>query len=576
MVRKMDRPFSSNTAGSLFMERAKACCAHLKKGALFLLVLGNACASTSTLRPVVKVPGAVSVLAGQHGGPQQAAVAPTSVGVSSPEDKAPGIATAVPSVQVPALPAVYNGQLRPVSMPTELKAEWKNAPELLLVVQKSIDHLQSRPKINDLTFRGMVVPKAAYMNALLCAKQVLLESKEEEAFFQGMSLCFVAHRFGVDSEKDKITAYYTHVTSGCQKPSKQCMYPLFATPPDLVRASRPIRIDYKRKRISCAEVDAVSPKTKFLGSLRRCNAWKRKPNKKPPSILIQVPVREYYRGRYVKTSKGKRLVSYYTRAQIDRGALKKHKGLVLAYVHPRDAFLAQIEGSMWVQLPDGPLMKLAATEQNGHPFGGFSKELVRDARAKKMKVPDFLSAIPPKKLFRYFWSDPSYVFWEQNEANTSSGMVAIPKRVIATDHRNPKGVLAFLTATRPDTGEKIVNHLTIDGDIGGSIKTNPEQGPVDFRDRADWYVGEGEEAEKLAGTINAKGIVFYLLPHPDILAAFANQKSDTKNALVTNNAARPSASPNGSASATSVAAPLVNGSMTSLVSGPQANQTTAQ
>ena len=64
---------------------------------------------------------------------------------------------------------------------------------------------------------------------------------------------------------------------------------------------------------------------------------------------------------------GKRIVPYYTRAQIDQGVLAVER--VIVWVDDLAALYSmQVQGSGKVRLPDGQLLRLAYAEQNGHPF----------------------------------------------------------------------------------------------------------------------------------------------------------------------------------------------------------------
>ena len=64
---------------------------------------------------------------------------------------------------------------------------------------------------------------------------------------------------------------------------------------------------------------------------------------------------------------GRRLVPYFTRAEIERMGLPR--AAVLAWVDdPLALYSMQIQGSGKVRLPDGRTLRLAYAEQNGHPF----------------------------------------------------------------------------------------------------------------------------------------------------------------------------------------------------------------
>ena len=64
---------------------------------------------------------------------------------------------------------------------------------------------------------------------------------------------------------------------------------------------------------------------------------------------------------------GRRIVPYYTRKEIEKGALAM--GGVIAWVDSLGALYSmQVQGSGKVRTPDGQVLRLAFAEQNGHPF----------------------------------------------------------------------------------------------------------------------------------------------------------------------------------------------------------------
>lgn len=71
--------------------------------------------------------------------------------------------------------------------------------------------------------------------------------------------------------------------------------------------------------------------------------------------------------RYRVRRDGDRIVPYYTRVEIERGALQGAP--VLAWADSAAAiYTMQVQGSGRVRLPDGSILRLAYAEQNGHPF----------------------------------------------------------------------------------------------------------------------------------------------------------------------------------------------------------------
>ncbi|WP_369812112.1 MltA domain-containing protein [Mycobacterium tuberculosis] len=104
---------------------------------------------------------------------------------------------------------------------------------------------------------------------------------------------------------------------------------------------------------------------------------------------------------------GRKLVPYWSRAEIDRGRAPL-AGRELAWVDDAlDLFFLQIQGSGRIRLPDGSLLRVGYADQNGHPYRSVGRLLVergelaleaasmqgiRDwARANPAKVPELLA-----------------------------------------------------------------------------------------------------------------------------------------------------------------------------------------
>ena len=77
---------------------------------------------------------------------------------------------------------------------------------------------------------------------------------------------------------------------------------------------------------------------------------------------------------------GDELVPYYTRAEIEAGALQG-RGLELLYLDdPVELFFMQVQGSGRVRLPDGSWVRLGYAAKNGHSYTSIGKLLARARR----------------------------------------------------------------------------------------------------------------------------------------------------------------------------------------------------
>lgn len=217
---------------------------------------------------------------------------------------------------------------------------------------------------------------------------------------------------------------------------------------------------------------------------------------------------------------GRRVVPYWTRAQIERGAAPT-EGKALAWVaDPVDAAFLQIQGSGRIELPDGSVMRVGYADQNGHPYRSIGRvlidrgELTRDTAS--MQNIRAWAHRHPDKLDELLDQNPSYVFFRDvppPEPGTidatidgpygSLGVPLLAERTIAVDARAiPLGAPVYLATTWPSSDAKL-ERLVMAQDTGGAIR-----GSV----RADFFWGFGDEAGREAGRMRQDGSQWLLWP----------------------------------------------------------------
>lgn len=210
----------------------------------------------------------------------------------------------------------------------------------------------------------------------------------------------------------------------------------------------------------------------------------------------------------------KHIAPYYTRQEIDSGALAR-KGLELVYVNdPVEAFFLHIQGSGRVYLEDGTMIPVRYHGQNGHPYFAIGKYLVEQEGLDKAtlsadRIKQWLYE-NPYKAKSVMNMNPSYVFFRiGNEEGPvgGEGVPLTPERSLAVDKRFiPYGVPLWLETTTPATPrfqETLFHQLMIAQDTGGAIK-----GPV----RGDVFFGNGKRASELASYMKQPGQYYMLLP----------------------------------------------------------------
>ena len=233
-----------------------------------------------------------------------------------------------------------------------------------------------------------------------------------------------------------------------------------------------------------------------------------------PEDLLTIDLGELYpqfkelrlRGRV----DGRRIVPYYSRAEIDQGKGALH---VLYWVeNPVDLFFLQIQGSGRIELSDGRLIKVGYADQNGHPYVSIGKKLIEMGELKpeqaSMQGIRQWAEKNPAKLPALLEQNPSYVFFRElpDTLPAPLGALGVPltdQYSIAIDPRTiPLGAPVFLATTYPNTAEPL-NRLMLAQDTGGAIR-----GAV----RADFFWGFGDQAGARAGRMKQSGQMWVLFP----------------------------------------------------------------
>jgi membrane-bound lytic murein transglycosylase A len=207
---------------------------------------------------------------------------------------------------------------------------------------------------------------------------------------------------------------------------------------------------------------------------------------------------------------------YFSREQIEKGALRG-RGLEFAWLkHWEDAFFIHIQGQGRLHMTDGTTMRLAYAGKSGRAYTGIGSELVK--RGELSPLTNSMQSIRawmadhPHLKRALMWANTSFVFFRE-EAVTDPDLGAVgaqlvnltPRRSLAVD----RAVWMFGTplwlATKhpPEAGGNPFNHLMIAQDTGTAIKGAA---------RGDIYWGWGDEAAWNAGHMKSPGTLVALLP----------------------------------------------------------------
>lgn len=249
------------------------------------------------------------------------------------------------------------------------------------------------------------------------------------------------------------TGYYEPEIAGSRTATAAATIPIYAKPPDLVRCTRP---DGKTGR---GRVDATG----------MC-------------------------------------VPYYTRTEIEQGALA-NRGLEIAFANdPIDLFFLQIQGSGRIVQPDGSVVRIGYADQNGADYvavGRLLRErgLLPTGGATMDGIVGWMRAQPDRgvSLMR---ENPSYIFFRELTGPGPLGAMGLPvteRGTVAADPLfEPLGAPIFL-----DLEADLADGLWVAQDTGGAIKG---------ANRYDTFWGAGAAAKSIAGGLSAKGSALVLLP----------------------------------------------------------------
>ena len=199
-------------------------------------------------------------------------------------------------------------------------------------------------------------------------------------------------------------------------------------------------------------------------------------------------------------------VLYYTRAEIEDGALVG-KGLELGWAaDPIDLFFLQIQGSGRLRGPDGSIMRIGYDNQNGREYvavGRLLRErgILPPGGANMAAITSWMRSQPDggKSLMR---ENLSYIFFKELTGPGPLGALNVPVTPRVTVAADP----LFVPLGAPvyvDLDRNEADGLWVAQDTGGAIKG---------ANRFDTFWGAGDDAERIAGGMSANGTALILLP----------------------------------------------------------------
>jgi membrane-bound lytic murein transglycosylase A len=207
---------------------------------------------------------------------------------------------------------------------------------------------------------------------------------------------------------------------------------------------------------------------------------------------------------------------YYTRAEIEQGALKG-KGLEIAWVQdPVALFEVQVQGSGRVNLAEGGVLSLSYDGSNNRPYTALANVLIEMGVMKKEdatwpNIRDWLKR-HPQEAREVMRKNERYIFFKDSKsagASGSEGVTLTAQRSLAVDLTfTPYGTPIWIDTMRPvarkSGATEPYRRLTIAQDTGTAIR-----GPA----RADVFFGGGPQAADWAGRMISEGRAIVLVPN---------------------------------------------------------------
>ncbi len=323
------------------------------------------------------------------------------------------------------------------------------------------------------TRQGVAIPPAIRRIARLALAQDVPDRAAARAFFVEH---FRPFRIDPDGERRAgfVTGYYEPLLRGSPSPSPEYSAPVLGRPGDLVSFA---------------------------------------PGKTPPGLDPALSG--------ARRGADGRLEPYPDRAAIEAAAEGGATRPILWLEDHVELFLAQVQGSARVALPDGRVVRLAYDGRNGQPYTSIGRILIEEGAIQ----PSQMSLAALKAWLRRHGQRPgdagrklmqrnrSYVFFkleerfDPNQGPTGGAGVALtPLRSIAVDRRLwPYHAPFWIEADAPWRGPapSPFRRLMIAQDTGSAIL-----GPA----RADIFFGTGEAAGERAGDIRHDAHFVVLLP----------------------------------------------------------------
>lgn len=212
---------------------------------------------------------------------------------------------------------------------------------------------------------------------------------------------------------------------------------------------------------------------------------------------------------------------YHTRAQLLSPPLRDSLRPLVWLADPVDAFTLHIQGSGYVRLAGGGMMRVGVGGTNGHDYVSIGRIMLREGILKRDQatmqgIQAWLRA-HPRRAQALMNRNPRYIFFREVRGRGpvgSQGVTLTDRRSLAIDVRYiPFGSPVWLDSTWPD-GKRPLRRLVVAQDTGSAIV-----GPV----RGDLYMGSGPKALEVAGRMRQRVRFYVLVPRGGEISALTRR-----------------------------------------------------
>lgn len=357
--------------------------------------------------------------------------------------------------------------------------------DLMNALEKSIAYYRKISPTTQFSFDTTTYSAHEMMMSLKLFQKIVEENAgSPKNFLQHLDDSFDVYESKNTKKSALITGYYAPVLSGSFVKTNEYTVPLYPMPQDLITA--------RLKKFALAHS------------------------------------RHDIEGRLV----GDEMIPYYTREQINAGALKEKP---ILYIHSKiDAFLLGVQGSGIIEV-DGKKYYVGYAGKNGQPYTSIGKVIYNE----KLMDPDKINMQSIKAFLEQNSSlqdyilnqNKSYVFFKFNKQPGvfgSLGVALTAKASVAMDNDlMPKGALCYIKTSVPKKIDGLFvvprserepfEKFFVVQDTGGAITGGG---------RVDIYFGEGDEGLFYAGQTASRGEVYFLVAKKEALKEFETTGED--------------------------------------------------